>query len=55
MMYTNDWLTPTGIHIHLSMSNYNTCYIFVNDIYDNQLTMRYFTDMDSAVEFINNL
>ena len=55
MMYTNDWLTPNGIHIHLSMSNYNTCYIFVNDIYDNRLTMRYFTDMASALEFINTL
>ncbi len=54
-MYTNDWLTPTGIHIHLSMSNYSTCYIFVNDIYADFLTMRYFTDMESAIEFINSL
>ena len=33
----------------------DTCYIIVNDIYADSLTMRYFTDMHSAVDFINNL
>ena len=54
-MYTRDWITATGIHIHLSMSDSDTCYIFVNDIYGNQLTMKYFTDIAGAVNFINNI
>ena len=53
IMHTYDTFTKNGIHVHLSVSNYNTCYIFVNDIYDNRLTMRYFTDMNSAIAFIN--
>ena len=54
-MYTHDWLTPTGIHIHLSVYDEHTCYIIVNDIYADSLTMRYFTDMQSAVNFIGKL
>ena len=55
-MYTYDAITPTGVQIHLSMSsNYNTCYIFVNDIYANQLTMKFFTDTNSALQFIQSL
>ena len=34
-MYTYDAITKTGIQIHLSMTKNNTCYIFVNDIYNN--------------------
>ncbi len=53
-MYTYDAFTKTGIQIHLSMSKENTCYIYVNDIYNNQLTMKFFTDMESAIEFIHS-
>ena len=53
-MYTYDAITKTGIQIHLSMTNKNTCYIYVNDIYNNQLTMKFFTDMESAIEFIHS-
>ena len=55
-MYTYDAVTPTGVHIHLSMSNnYNTCYILVNDIYDNKMVMKFFTDTGSALDFIHSL
>ena len=53
-MYTYDAITKTGIQIHLSMTKNNTCYIYVNDIYNNQLTMKFFTDMESAIEFIHS-
>ena len=55
LMYTYDAVTKTGIQIHLSMSNDNTCYIYINDIYNNTLTMKFFTDMESAIEFIHSL
>jgi hypothetical protein len=53
-MHIYDAVTLTGLQIHLSMSNANTCYIFVNDIYCDQLTMRFFTNMEAAVEFIRS-
>jgi hypothetical protein len=54
-MHTYDTLTADGIQIHLSMSNANTGYIIVNDIYDNQWCMFYFVDVESARAFINSL
>ena len=53
-MYTYDAITKTGIQIHLSMSKNNTCYIFINDIYNNELRMKFFTDMESAIAFIHS-
>jgi hypothetical protein len=55
VMYTYDTLTADGIQIHLSMSNANTGYIIVNDIYDNHWRMFYFVDAESARAFINSL
>ena len=52
-MYTYDNITRDGLHIHLSMSNHNTCYIFVNDIFSKRLILRFFNDTESALEFIN--
>ena len=54
-MYTYDTHTADGIYIHLSMSNNNTGYIIVNDIYDNNLRMFYFVDAESARRFISSL
>ena len=54
-MYTHDTLTADGIQIHLGMSNGNTGYIIVNDIYDNCLRMFYFVDAESARRFIASL
>jgi len=55
VMYTYHTLTADGIQIHLSMSNANTGYIIVNDIYDNHWRMFYFVDVESARAFINSL
>ena len=53
-MHTYDRITASGIHIHVSLNiDYNTCYVFVNDIYDNRLTMRFFTNMLDAANFID--
>jgi len=54
-MHTYDAITQTGLHIHLSMSNYNTCYIFSRDIYNHVLTMKFFTNVNDALEFIQSL
>ena len=53
-MYTYDAVTKTGIQIHLSMSTDNTCYIFVNDVFNNELKMKFFTDTESAIKFIHS-
>ncbi len=56
MMQTHDFSTANNsLQIHISVSEYNTCYIFVNDIYNDRLTMRYFSSMESALTFIHNL
>jgi hypothetical protein len=55
LMHTYDTLTADGIQIHLSMSNANTGYIIVNDIYDNHWRMFYFVDAESARRFIASL
>jgi len=38
----------------LSMSKHDTCYIFVNDIFSNRLTLRFFNNTESALEFIRS-
>ncbi len=55
-MQTRDFIVANGyMHIHLSVNDTaDACYIFVNDIYDEKLTMRYFTDMESALAWIDS-
>ena len=55
MMHTYDAITNSGLHIHLSMSNNNTCYIFSRDIYNHVLTMKFFTNVEDALMFIQSL
>ena len=53
MMQTHDFSAANNsLQIHLSMSNANTGYIIVNDIYNNHLRMFYFVDAQSAKRFI---
>jgi hypothetical protein len=55
-MQTYDALTKNGLLIHLSMTpQCDVCYIFAFDIYTQQFDMKYFTDMQSAREFIQTL
>ena len=55
-MYTYDFSAANNsLQIHLSVSDHDTCYIFVNDIYNDRLTMRYFSTMAAALTFIKNI
>ena len=51
--YTN--FTPSGLHFHLSLSDQGVCCIIVHDVYDGNVVMRYFTDINNALRFINNM
>jgi hypothetical protein len=54
-MNTYDAITKTGLLIHLSMSESNTGYILVHDLVDLKLTIKFFTDVESALSFIHSL
>jgi len=52
---TYENLTPSGLHFHLSLSN-GVCYIMVLDIYDSTyFDIKYFTSINLALRWINNL
>jgi hypothetical protein len=54
-MQTYDAITKNGLVIHLSMTpESDVCYIFVFDIYTLQFDMKFFTDMQSAREYIKS-
>ena len=55
LMNTYDAITKTGLLIHLSMSESNTGYILVHDLVDLKLTIKFFTDVESALSFIHSL
>ena len=53
---TQDFISVSGhLQVHLSLSDYNTSYIFVNDIFNDRLIMRYFSDHETAVDWIKSL
>jgi hypothetical protein len=55
-MQTQDFVSTSGhLQVHLSLSDYNTSYIFVNDIFNDRLIMRYFSDHETAVDWIKSL
>ena len=56
-MQTRNFIAANGsVQIHLSVNDTGSvCYIFVNDIYNERLTMRYFTSMEDALQFIENM
>ena len=48
-------LTPGGLYFHLSLDN-GVCYIAVFDIHDvTYFEMKYFTNVNLALRWINNL
>jgi hypothetical protein len=47
--------TPAGLDFQLSLSEDGVCCIVVYNTYDCELTMRYFTNVNKALRFINNL
>jgi hypothetical protein len=54
-MHTYDALTKDGLHIHLSMDNTSTCYILVHDIYTHAFEMKFFTDQETAIQYIRSI
>ena len=54
-MHIYDAITRSGMYIHLSMSGNQMCYILVHDIYTHEFKMQYFTDQQTALEFIKSL
>ena len=54
-MHTYDAITKCGLHIHLSMSTKNTCYILVYDIFTQKMSFKFFTTVETALEFIRSI
>ena len=54
-MHTYDAITKDGLLIHLSMATSTQCYILVHDIYTHAITMKFFTDQQTALNFIRAL
>ena len=54
-MYIYDAITKTGLVIHLSMSDDHTFYIMVFDIDKFVLTMKFFNNIETALDFIQAL
>ena len=57
LMQQRDFVSIDGhFQIHLSVNDdANVCYIFVNNIYNKRLTMRYFTNVQDAMSWIDSL
>jgi len=54
-MQAYDILTDEGLHFHISLSNQGICYIMVNDYFSNDFDMRYFTNLNDALDYIHSL
>ena len=52
---TYEQLTPQGLYFHLCLYK-GVCCVMVQDVYDNTyFEMQYFTNVNKALRFINNL
>jgi hypothetical protein len=47
--------TPGGLYFHLSLSAEGVCCVVVYDLIDCDLQIKYFTNSNKALRFINNL
>lgn len=54
-MQSYNIVTDTGLHFHVSLSDRGICYIMVNDYFSNDFDMRYFTNLENALDYIYNL
>ncbi len=54
-MQAYDIVTDAGLHFHVSLSNLGVCYIIVRDQYTTDFDLRYFTSLDSALNYIYSL
>jgi hypothetical protein len=48
-------ITPSGLTFCLSLSDTGVCCIIVYDVFDCEAQLRYFTNVNKAMRFINNL
>ncbi len=53
-MEAYDNTLPNGWHFHVSVDK-DVCCIIIRDIYDEYFVIKYFTNIDDAVDFIHNL
>ena len=52
---TYEHITPEGLYFHLCLYE-GVCCVMVQDVYDNTyFELQYFTDVNKALRFINNL
>ena len=52
---TYDHITPQGLQFHLCLIE-GVCCVMVQDLYDNTyFELQYFTNVNKALRFINNL
>jgi hypothetical protein len=54
-MQSYDIVTEAGLHFHVSLSTQGVCYIIVKDIFSNDFEMLYFTNLESALDYIHSL
>jgi hypothetical protein len=52
---TYENLTPGGLHFRLSLSERGVLCVVVRDVYDLDVQVKFFTDVNKAMRFINNL
>jgi hypothetical protein len=55
LMHIYDAITNSGLHIHLSMMEDESFYIMVHDLADFTMTMKFFSSVEPALEFIRSL
>jgi hypothetical protein len=54
-MHIYDAITNSGLHIHLSMMEDESFYIMVHDLVNFTMTMKFFSSVEPAREFIRSL
>jgi hypothetical protein len=54
-MHTYDAITATGLLIHLSMTDDAVCYILVHNLQSNTTVIKFFTNIEPALDFIHSL
>jgi hypothetical protein len=54
-MHIYDAITQTGLHIHLSMREDESFYILVHDTNNFTLTIKFFSQVEPALKFIQSL
>ena len=55
LMHIYDAITNSGLHIHLSMKDDESFYIMVHDLVNFTMTMKFFTSVEPARQFIQSL